>query len=131
MSALFCTGCKKPMIEGWYCCGEHFCSEPCLNKSFEGTGTTWDEHYAEEGECYWSTWATDIGRDFEYRNTVSGQVELYATVIGERTVFKYPSLEVARKHHRALRRLGAGYLRIQDEDRPQLWRNVQREAVTL
>ena len=131
MSAPTCVKCKKPVVNGYYCCGEHFCSEQCLDKSFEGTGETWDEHYSDDGDCYWSTWETDIARDFEYRNTVSGLVELYATVIGERTVFMYQSLQAARKHHTALRSAGAGYLHTREETQQGLWRNVAREAVEI
>lgn len=67
-----CATCSKPMPivnnegtsnvdmqEGWYCCDEYFCSDVCLNKSFEGTGETWDEHY-DEGDCYWSQWELEF-----------------------------------------------------------------------
>lgn len=51
-----CAACGKPMREGFYCCDEYYCSQPCLDGSFEGTGTTWDEHYSDDGDCYWTEW---------------------------------------------------------------------------
>lgn len=56
-----CSICGKPVSEGWYCCDEYYCSEECLNKSFEGTGETWEEHYEsmggdEDSDCYWTEW---------------------------------------------------------------------------
>lgn len=46
----------KNQQRGWLCCDLYYCSEECLNKSFEGTGTTWLEHYDDDGECYYSEW---------------------------------------------------------------------------
>ena len=51
-------------VEGWYCCGEYFCSQECLDKSFHGTGETWEEHYESVGgdnggDCYWTDWEDD------------------------------------------------------------------------
>lgn len=132
-----CSGCQTPMTEGWYCCGELYCSKDCLDKSFEGTGENWDQHYeavtnedGDSGECYRTQWEVDIARDFKYRSTISGAIELYATVDGDRTVFKYASLDRARKHFNKLRKDGAGYLLISDESRDHLWRNLVRQAIT-
>lgn len=56
-----CATCSKK-VDGseeaggyYYCCGGHYCNQACLDKSFDGTGTTWDEHYSDDGECYWTT----------------------------------------------------------------------------
>lgn len=55
-----CSICGKPMMEGYYCCDEYYCSRECLDKSFEGTGETWEEHYekggGDEGDCFWTEW---------------------------------------------------------------------------
>lgn len=58
-----CSACEKalPLNEnheqhGYYCCDEYYCNETCLATSFEGTGTTWNEHYSEEGDCYYTEW---------------------------------------------------------------------------
>lgn len=60
--AQICSGCFAGMNEGWFCCGETFCSQTCLDKSFKGTGETWEEHYDAvtsddgSGDCYWTEW---------------------------------------------------------------------------
>jgi hypothetical protein len=50
---------------GWYCCDEYYCSQECLNRSFEPINNhndagiapiTWEDHYTEDGDCYWSEW---------------------------------------------------------------------------
>lgn len=51
-----CTVCSIPMREGYHCCDESYCSRECLDTSFEGTGETWEEHYTDDGECYWTEW---------------------------------------------------------------------------
>ena len=59
-----CTTCNKPLPwskeetgqTGWLCCDEYYCSEGCLNESFKGLGETWEEHYSEEGDCYFTDW---------------------------------------------------------------------------
>lgn len=59
-----CSTCGKPLPwsdtesgqRGVLCCDEYYCSEPCLNKSFEASGTTWKEHYQDDGECYFTDW---------------------------------------------------------------------------
>lgn len=56
VEARLCRTCSKNMTEGYYCCDEYYCSEACLNKSFEGTGTTWEAHYTEDGDCYYTEW---------------------------------------------------------------------------
>ncbi len=50
---------KSNVQSGFYCCDEHYCSEGCLDKSFEGTGYTWDEHYSDDGQCYYTAWEYD------------------------------------------------------------------------
>ena len=59
-----CSTCDRPLPwsdeefgqTGWLCCDEYYCSEPCLNASFEGSGTTWKEHYLEASDCYFTGW---------------------------------------------------------------------------
>lgn len=47
---------------GWYCCGEYFDTQECLDKSFVGTGETWQKHFDNANEqwsnsdCYWTEW---------------------------------------------------------------------------
>jgi hypothetical protein len=48
-------------VQGWYCCDEYYCSQKCLDRSFEGTGETWEQHYEDVGgddggDCYWTEW---------------------------------------------------------------------------
>lgn len=38
----------------YYCCGDICCSRKCLDKTFEGTPGTWETHYTDDGECYWT-----------------------------------------------------------------------------
>lgn len=45
---------------GWHCCGEYYCSQECLDASFVASGTTWDEHYEDDGDCYWTAWHCNI-----------------------------------------------------------------------
>jgi hypothetical protein len=45
---------------GYYCCGEYYCSKACLDKSFEGTGETWEQHYSEAGDCYYTEWEVEV-----------------------------------------------------------------------
>ena len=47
---------RKEIQSGFYCCDEYYCTEKCLNKSFEGSGTNWLEHYDDDGDCYWTEW---------------------------------------------------------------------------
>lgn len=64
-----CTTCKHPLAwsetetgqTGWICCDQYFCSQKCLDESFEGTGETWLEHYETNGgdensDCYNTDW---------------------------------------------------------------------------
>ncbi len=52
-----CSMCSADMSrEGYYCCGEYFCSNGCLAKSFDGTPEDWDDHYSDGGDCYWTEW---------------------------------------------------------------------------
>lgn len=63
-----CGTCGKPLPWskeesgqcGWICCDEYFCSEDCLDKSFEQPAgehnETWEEHFTEEGDCYYTDW---------------------------------------------------------------------------
>lgn len=51
------------MQNGWYCCDEYYCSQTCLDKSFEGRGETWLEHYDDDGDCYWTEWEDE--EDFD------------------------------------------------------------------
>lgn len=60
----FCDTCDKvlPFNEartgqiGYLCCDLYYCDETCLNASFKDSGTTWDEHYDDDGDCYWTEW---------------------------------------------------------------------------
>jgi hypothetical protein len=60
-----CTGCHTGMNEGYLCCDEYYCSRGCLDKSFEGcknedgTPMTWEDHFYEDGDCYWTEWEED------------------------------------------------------------------------
>jgi hypothetical protein len=47
---------KYPVQQGFYCCDEYYCSQECLDKSFEGTGETWNTHFTEDGDCFWTEW---------------------------------------------------------------------------
>lgn len=58
-----CSTCKRPLPfngqgfqEGFLCCEEYYCSQRCLDKSMEAAGTSWDEHFDEDGDCYFSEW---------------------------------------------------------------------------
>lgn len=44
---------------GYYCCDEYFCDDRCLNKSFLNSGETWEQHYSEDGACYWTEWEAE------------------------------------------------------------------------
>jgi hypothetical protein len=61
-----CNGCDntltvdyKGVQAGYYCCDEYYCSDKCLNMSFELSGTTWDKHYTDDGDCYWTEWENE------------------------------------------------------------------------
>ena len=45
---------------GWFCCDEYYCSQDCLEKSFDNTDVMeeggWDNHFTQEGECYFTEW---------------------------------------------------------------------------
>lgn len=56
MSARACSICEKPMVQGYYCCGEYYCSRECLDHSFQMVNETWEEHFTEDGDCYWTVW---------------------------------------------------------------------------
>lgn len=60
-------GKQLPVVNGvqsgYYCCDEYYCSKPCLDKSFENSGTTWDEHYSDDGDCYFSGWDEEYDED--------------------------------------------------------------------
>lgn len=59
-----CSTCDKPLPwsdtesgqTGWLCCDEYYCSPYCLKVSFVDSGTTWEEHYSEDGNCYHTDW---------------------------------------------------------------------------
>lgn len=55
-----CSTCTKPMSEGYYCCDEYYCSDDCVNAPFVGTGEAWEEHYSEDGDCYWTEWEEQL-----------------------------------------------------------------------
>lgn len=61
-----CTSCNKPLPwgergqTGFLCCDEYYCSQPCLDKSFEKTGTNWEEHYSEASDCYYTDWELEV-----------------------------------------------------------------------
>ena len=66
MNNRHCTIDNKPLPfnksgyqEGFYCCDEYFCSQECLDASLAAIGTTWDEHYSDDGDCYWTEWHDD------------------------------------------------------------------------
>lgn len=54
-----CAICERPMREGYYCCGEYLCSRDCLDKSFPDD-MTWDDHFTEDGDCYFTEWDCDF-----------------------------------------------------------------------
>jgi len=56
-----CSECGVVMTEGYLCCDEYYCSERCLSQSFKGSGTSWEEHFTEEGDCYWTDWLEATG----------------------------------------------------------------------
>lgn len=63
-----CATCTQPLVfhvdgfqEGIFCCDLYYHEGECLDKQFEGSGTTWERHYIEMGgddygECYFSDW---------------------------------------------------------------------------
>lgn len=66
-----CATCNKPLPWseeetgqcGWYCCEEYFCSEDCLDKSFDNPDVSdedrlngWEGHYTDDGDCYYTDW---------------------------------------------------------------------------
>ena len=68
-----CDTCKKLLNfkpdgtqEGVLCCDLYYHEGDCLNKSFEGTGTTWEEHYTEEGDCYVTEWEPEFVESDEF-----------------------------------------------------------------
>ncbi len=52
-----CNKCGYRMAAGYVCCDEYFCSRECLDESFAGSGTSWAEHYEDDGDCCWTTWS--------------------------------------------------------------------------
>ena len=43
--------------QGWICCDEYYCSKKCLDESFiDADGLTWEEHYTENGNCFYTEW---------------------------------------------------------------------------
>lgn len=54
---------------GWYCCDEYWCSERCLKKPFLNSGETWEEHYTDDGDCYYTEWdLSDLINEYEEEN---------------------------------------------------------------
>ena len=59
-----CTTCGKPLPwsdtesgqGGWLCCDEYYCSQVCLDKSFDKFEEGWKEHFTEERDCYYTDW---------------------------------------------------------------------------
>jgi len=65
-----CTTCGRPLPwsdtesgqTGWLCCDEYYCTRTCLDESFndawneDGTQMTWEDHFTEEGDCYFTDW---------------------------------------------------------------------------
>lgn len=47
---------KEGTQTGYYCCDEYFCNDHCLRKSFQFTDETWQTHYSDDGDCYWTEW---------------------------------------------------------------------------
>lgn len=65
-----CDNCGKGFSEGYYCCGNHACSEDCLRVISLDENETWEQHYEamggdEGGECYWSEWSLEDCEDSE------------------------------------------------------------------
>lgn len=67
MTVRICSTCQEPLKfnfdgtqEGIYCEDEYYHEGDCINKSFEGTGTTWEEHYTEDGDCYFTEWGVEL-----------------------------------------------------------------------
>ena len=62
MDERVCNTCSETLPitdgvqKGWYCCDEYYCSQKCLDSSFDGSGTSWKEHYDDDGECYYTEW---------------------------------------------------------------------------
>lgn len=45
--------------KGWYCCDEYYCSQACLNQSFDSApddDSVWLKHYDDDGDCYYTEW---------------------------------------------------------------------------
>ena len=55
-----CAECGSGFIEGWYCCEEYYWSQVCLDKKFDSTPESWEDHYTEDGDCYWSDWQDTV-----------------------------------------------------------------------
>lgn len=66
-----CGTCNSPLPwsreetgqEGWICCDEYYCSQDCLDKSFDSPDLPddvreggWEGHYSEDGDCCWTNW---------------------------------------------------------------------------
>lgn len=67
MTIRICDTCKKPLNflpdgtqSGVLCDDLYYHEGDCLNKSFEGTGETWEDHYSEDGDCYFTEWEPEI-----------------------------------------------------------------------
>ena len=62
-----CTTCGKRLPikdnvqSGYFCCDEYYCSQECLDESFnDADGLTWEEHYHDDGDCYWTEWESEV-----------------------------------------------------------------------
>lgn len=52
----FCSCCGKMMTEGFYACGDYYCSEKCLPYSKQ----EWTELYDDgnNDDYYWTQWSS-------------------------------------------------------------------------
>lgn len=41
---------------GYYCCDDYYCSIICVDSELCALGSSWKEHYTDDGECYWTEW---------------------------------------------------------------------------
>jgi hypothetical protein len=73
MIVRICAVCEKPLNfrqdgtqRGVYCDGSYYHQDDCLEKSFEGevnedgTPMTWESHYTEDGDCYYTEWEPEF-----------------------------------------------------------------------
>lgn len=68
-----CNTCGEPLHlnaagtdqTGVYCCDGYYHEGQCLDSSFDGTTETWESHYNDDGDCYFTEWPlTEIVADY-------------------------------------------------------------------